>query len=273
MKKIITLLLLLSIAIPAISQVYTSEIPWEIRVALGTVDGVSTVSKFGENPTITTATDPEDVWDFGGLYTYSDTSDINYIASSSVSDTELVIVYGLDSLWRDTSQIVLVQGQTPQKLGFRFRRAYRMINIGDESFVGTITLATSSASWSGGAPTDDTKVRAQIINGNNQTLMTQYTVPASSTGLFTGAIISISGSGVSSQYLSVQLLVRPYGSVFQVKQTVQLVTDGTSTTQFLVFNPLNIPARSDLVVRVKEVSATMGVSASYGLTIVEDGAL
>jgi hypothetical protein len=270
MGRIIICISFLFAFFTATSQIYTSQIPFNNRVALGEVPGWSTVSKFGENPEITTGTDPEDVWDAGGLYTYSDTSDIKQIASSAVADSQLVIVYGLDSLWRDTFQIVTLQGQTPQNFGFRFRRVYRMINIDTTNISGTVTVITASGTYTNGVPDAATDIRAQIVNGNNQTLMTQYTIPANTTGLFTGAIIGMTTSGVQAQTAIFQLYVRPFGQVFQLKQTIALVGSGTSAAQLLVFNPLNIPEKSDIVIRISEVSATLGVSASYGITLVED---
>ena len=44
---------------------------WFQRVAEGEFSDYSYMEKFGENNEITTSTDPEDVWDGGGIYTFS----------------------------------------------------------------------------------------------------------------------------------------------------------------------------------------------------------
>ena len=41
---------------------------WFQKVAEGLVPGYSIMEKFGENPNVTTSTDPSDVWDKGGIY-------------------------------------------------------------------------------------------------------------------------------------------------------------------------------------------------------------
>ena len=41
-----------------------------LEVAKGNVVGHSQMNKYGHNPEVTTATDPEDVWSGGGLYEF-----------------------------------------------------------------------------------------------------------------------------------------------------------------------------------------------------------
>ena len=70
--------------------------PWDsgkvtdfnLRVSAGVVSGVSAVNVFGENTGIDTSTDPEDVWDVGGVMDLSliSTASIFTIVSSSASD-------------------------------------------------------------------------------------------------------------------------------------------------------------------------------------------
>ena len=43
-----------------------SEIPFNQKVTMGFYDDMGALDKFGLNPTITSGTDPEDVWEGGG---------------------------------------------------------------------------------------------------------------------------------------------------------------------------------------------------------------
>jgi len=48
-----------------------SQNSFYLDIACGCIDGYSTMNKFGENPEIDTDSDPEDIWDYGGVYTFS----------------------------------------------------------------------------------------------------------------------------------------------------------------------------------------------------------
>lgn len=72
----------------------TSSIGTEI--ALGLIPGYETVGNYGRNPSVSTSTDPEDVWESGGLYPGFDATDNENIsvASSSTSDAGTLVCSG-----------------------------------------------------------------------------------------------------------------------------------------------------------------------------------
>ena len=65
-----------------------------MQASLGKIEGVSHINKFGMNPQITTASDPEDVWDFEGTYTFSSSANIDSLSSSDAGDSQDVEVTG-----------------------------------------------------------------------------------------------------------------------------------------------------------------------------------
>ena len=70
-------------------------------VSEGLTPGYSRLNKFGRNPDIGTATDPEDVWDAGGVWVKPTQARIHDIASTSGNDAAAgsgaltIRVYGL----------------------------------------------------------------------------------------------------------------------------------------------------------------------------------
>ena len=62
------------------------------RIAQGLEPDKQILSKNGVNPDISTTSDPEDVWDNGGIYIWSTTADINRLSSSNDNDTVTITV-------------------------------------------------------------------------------------------------------------------------------------------------------------------------------------
>ena len=65
-----------------------------LEVARNNKTGISYINKFGRNPDIDTGTDPEDIWDVGGLWVPPTTARLHNIASSSANDTGSTVSSG-----------------------------------------------------------------------------------------------------------------------------------------------------------------------------------
>ena len=65
-----------------------------LEVAKGDVEGHVHINKFGRNSLITTASDPEDIWDGGGVYSPPTTARIHNIVSTSAQDAGTVLSTG-----------------------------------------------------------------------------------------------------------------------------------------------------------------------------------
>ncbi|CAN8142792.1 hypothetical protein THIOSC15_770002 [uncultured Thiomicrorhabdus sp.] len=133
-------------------------------------------------------------------YIWSTTPAIDSISSSSISDTGTIQVQGLDANWELITQVVTLNGQTRVALTTPLLRAFRGKNTGTIPLVGNIVIYENTA-LSGGLPTDTTKIRLIINNGNNQTLMALYTIPAGKTGYMRDWYASTAGASKNSQYI------------------------------------------------------------------------
>lgn len=239
-----------------------------IDIAAGRVPGTSAITKFGSNPSVETG--PEDVWDFGGIYTFSTAADITQLTSSNNGDTQAIMIWGLDTDWKDHVQTITLTGTTPKDLDTALIRVYRMINIGATDIAGELYLATSAATYVDvdGVPDVDNTVRAHIDNGNNQTLMAIYTIPAGMTGYFTKGYVGISvGGAVQSEGAHFTWRARPFGSVFAVKGEIELTTGANSWWQYTYDVPIAVPEKTDILIRCDDVTTTFGVVGSFELTL------
>jgi hypothetical protein len=218
--------------------------------------------KFGYNSDIDTSTDPEDIWDYGGIYTFpSDSGETIYISSSSSSDTSSFVVQGLDSNFYEKTETVTLNGQTSVEVG-SFSRVYRAFNDSSNDLNGDVYMYTTGT-VSAGVPQTATTVKAQVLTGFQQTQMAIYTVPADYTAYV--ADISCSAPRLANQTIAIQmhLDVREYDKVFRTR-LVFGVND--SLYQDQLFAPIVLPPKTDIRLRAQQVYASdTPVAASFDL--------
>lgn len=228
-------------------------------VSAGDVTGMSVVNKFGQNDDLNTST-YEDVWDVGGTYTYpaDGVADITHIVSSSGSDTGECEVQGLDINGDLVVQTKDLTGATPVALDTALWRAFRIKNTGTADYVGTVRAIDSG----------DTVTYAQVVIGNNQTLMALYTIPNGKTG-FLGQFVANLGATTRSVSASGRRLHRPYGGVFQLKDTFGVGSDGGTHG---VAYPLLEAISGKTDVRIEAIGSANGVSinARFSILLVDD---
>jgi hypothetical protein len=248
--------------------------PFNQAVALGIIPGYSSVSKFGTNPIITTATDPEDIWEFGGSYPYDadGTAPIQYTSSSNALDTgQSINVQGLDINGVFVSQDIITNGLTIVNLTTPLWRVFRLSNnaVVGKDITGTFYCHTSATVTAGVPP--NANVMAIITAGNNQTLMAVYTIPAGKTGYLYAreAGVELDGNAqVLAEYANIHSNTREHGMVFKVKKSFT-VFPGNPYTDKLSFYE-KIPALSDVKLTAKLVTATRGLWGSFDILLIDD---
>jgi hypothetical protein len=253
-----------------ISLIQTNR-SFELACSMGLIPGYSKVDKWGINDEITTASDPEDVWEGGGLYNYDadGTAPIVSLASDNGADTQEIYIEGLDINGVLVTQNITLAGTTRVALTTPLWRVFRMENEGTTNLVGTVFCYTGV----GTVPSiGDAEVRAIIDDGNNQTQMAIYTIPAGKVGfLYYGDIAMAFSSGpTGGEFARVTYRSRRFGKVFKIKKTITLTSGGSTIFQDYRRFPDIIPAKTDIRINVQEVSATMGVSASIDLLLINE---
>lgn len=235
-----------------------------LAIAKGEVIGTSAIAKFGENPDISSATTPEDIWDYGGIYTFSTTNDIDSISSSDAGDTHEITVVGLDVNWEEVIQTVILTGQTRKALDTPLIRVYRAYNSS-----GTVTLGDVYVYVNGpitlGVPDTAVDVRAMIRISHEQTMMLVYTVPAGKTAYWMGGYVSLSTTKAALAIFAFK--IREFGGVFRDQSAVS--TSSTGSNSFIInkFVPGVMPEKTDILVRCVEVSVN-GVGVSSGMDFI-----
>ena len=107
-----------------------------------------------------------------------------------------------------------------------------------------------------------TNIQAQIVDGNNQTLMTHYTIPAWKTWYLVKGI----ASAESWKSINMKFKVRELWGVFRVTQIFD-VFENPYSDYFKV--PIPIPEKSDIKVTGVWSVAT-ACSATYELILIDN---
>lgn len=245
-----------------------NQIPAPIRtdfiqaVELGHVPGYSIFRRFGFLPTVTTTTDPEDVWDVLGTKTYPTSAGELTVVSDDAADVaagtgaRTVNVAYLDSDYVMQNATVTMTGATPVVVAasaIRFIRAYVVTAGSGLQNAGPITAKIGA-----------TTVGQINDTGYNQTLQSHFTVPAGKRAYLLRYQFSQDG-GASNTLITLD--ARPEGGVFNTKIVSSL--EGAATTVIQEENIFGqvFAAKTDLKVVVRQVSQTVSVSATYTLLL------
>lgn len=221
-----------------------------IPIASGDVEGYSHINKFGYNDAIGASL--ETIWDQGGLYSYASTAGTLTVTSSSTDSGLSVEVQGLDSDYLPlTETIVASSGGT---VGTEeFNRVFRALVVSDADSTNADDITI----------TGDSKTLAKILEGNGQTLMSIYTVPANKTAYFMKFQGSVDAQNAAGKY---KLMVRPYGSSFNIKGQFGSAGGNPITYDYPV--PLVFTEKSDIEIRA--TSGNNGVGSIFDLILVDD---
>lgn len=255
-----------------------------LAIAKGDVTGTSFIHKFGKAPDFDAADNFVTIWDgandgdFSGSppmnYTYSATANIDTLSSSNAGDSQTVEIQGLDGNYALVTQSATLNGQSDVILTTPLLRVFRLKNTGTTDFAGDVWLRTNGSGQSGGVPTTANTVRLKVSNGNNQTLMAIYSVPAGKTAyirkIFAGFDTVTGGFFATPVASKIQLFVRPFGQVFQLKYDNAIISSGSSVLQEVYSEPEVVGEKSDIELRAETNTTATAVSGGFDIVLVDD---
>ena len=247
-----------------------------LNIAQGNVLNTTYIHKFGEAANLDTIDGFAEIWDGVnnlvsgkvGSYTYSITNDITSVSSSSVADTQNIEVFGLDINYNEITQTITLNGQNEILLNTPLIRIVRMINRGTITVIGEVYCYTSGATVSNGVPSPTSTIRAVINNGNNQTLMAIYTIPAGKTGYMRDWYSSLSKD--KNTTCVVKLRARPFGQVFHTKHTASISSTGSSYIQHKYEEPEIFNEKTDISIIGDTSTNDSGIGAGFDIVLVDN---
>jgi hypothetical protein len=239
--------------------------PLYFEIGRDNVAGFDSQFKFGQNPSV--GTSEEVIWDGGGNYTFLDTAETMTIVSTSDDDTLNgsgawnLIVYGLDSDWKEVSEYIILDGTTPVITTNSFLRVFRahIVNSGNPDPIGDGNLGNITITSTG-----STTLQAQIGIGNGQTLMCVYTIPAGKTGYVTGLSFAV-GQGRECTFFG--KFRNGVNGAFSVKYSLTLYQSSFFGTLEV---PLKIPEKVDMVITATATATPVKADASFGIILIDN---
>lgn len=245
-------------------------------VSLGLMPGYTWIDKYGINREITTGTDPEDCWEFGGIYNYDPvgTAPIQYVSCVDALDVGLIaVITGQDIDRNEIIQTVITNGQTNVTLDTPLWRVYRcrvLVPTGDvmnnDLYIHTDPTPTN------GVPAS-VAVRAIVGAETKSTLMCMYTIPKGKVGFLKRGEAGIGLEGNASalaEYAVISYKSNRLGYEFITGKEFTLVVGGGATYVDERTFPDPIPSGSDIKMTIDEVSATMGVWGTFDIMLVDE---
>jgi hypothetical protein len=232
----------------------------DIDIARGIYPALSGVRKFGVIPDIGIGDPPTDIWEFGlsqveYIFPVWGTAPIDTISSDNAADTMPLTVQGLDIDGYFVEQTVTLEGLDKVTLPTPLWRVFRMWNAGMNLVTGQspiilgVVYCYEDTSILLGVPEDDDKVRAVILDGNNQTQMMIYTIPKGHVAYMTRGETGLQKGGNQVGSATMQFRVRLFGGAFRTSKTVGLVSEGNS-----YFTTTRMP--SQLIPELTDIKAT-----------------
>ncbi len=237
----------------------------QLDLTRGLISGSSTVNKFGQNPDID-AGQTEDIWGVGGTFTPPTSAGTVSFVSSSANDASAgtgartLTVFGLDGNYDAASETITLNGTTPVATANSYFIIHRaLVETGGSG--GTNAGAITGTSNGGGAPTMIT-----VLAGKGQSQFGIYQVPAGYT-----AYIDIWDGGISGGTTgTVELFIKPFGGVFNLKGSLQLNAAGTSNTGRALFFPIQVTEKSVIKLVGTAVSNNTVVYGNFDLVLIQN---
>jgi len=255
--------------------------PWKLSIAKYKIPGYTWVDKFGRNSDLDTGTQPETIWELGGVYPWgNDSGETMYISSSNDTDTQSVefsvLTIDANDNWNLEVFKQQVAGQTKTQLlppsGDPVVRIFSMENEGNTDIAG-ILYAYYDSTVNNGTPNDLTAVLSVIFNGSNQTKQLNYTVPTGYVGFLIRGEAGV-GRGAGTDQVALSYRSRRFGKVFKTKKDFTLMTGGASIYKDERSIPDPIPAKTDLSIMTTFVSANnMTVWGTFDILLIEEDVL
>ena len=234
------------------------DYPYFLQVSRGLVAGHKRIFKFGHNPEIQDV--EETIWDAGGLYAYPSSAVAMTVTSGAgATDNDVQVnVAGLDTDYNEVNETVTLAGSGTATTTQTFLRVNRCFIVGSTAPTDDVTVANGGTTY------------AQITNGENQTLMSLWTVPAGYTAYLL-AIDATSFTEQNNKVATMRYLTRELNGVFRVKNKFDLFQ--ASFHQNYI-TPEPIPEKTDIEFRAVATSsnADLRVAASMDIVYIENTA-
>ena len=242
-----------------------------VDLELGRLGSTTSKYKFGyirglgSGVTIGTPATWVSLWSQGGLRTAPTSSFTPYLASSSGSDTAVVMtVIYLDASGHEQTASVTLTGQTGVSLGVTATEVSRAYNSSATDLVGDVSICIAD-NFSSGVPVTQAQIVAHIPAADQQTQKVAFRVPAGFQAIITEADLSVIRDSGAAGSAACVLQTRETGKVWRTRIPLELSSDGPLSRKV---SALVLPPLTDVRVLIRDISdAGTAVSGAISYTL------
>ncbi|HDY89017.1 MAG TPA: hypothetical protein ENH82_13000 [bacterium] len=230
------------------------------EATFGDVPGYHVIHKFAYNPDIDLG-DTEDVWDVGSDYLYFDTAEPMEVVSNDASDNvsgigaHTVKVFYLNSGFAESTEVVTLTGTTAVALIGTARRTWRAQILTAGTSGGCI--GNISIQGSGGGDLQ-AFIASVDSGGGNQTLMSQYTIPAS----HTATVLALHFSTGKNKDIDYLFQTREQGEVFRTQHRQDIYQNAEE-----IIIPIPLKEKTDIRIRGLADAANTPATCDYAMLL------
>ena len=233
------------------------DYPYPLQVSRGLVPDHKRIFKFGYNGTVQNV--EETVWETGGIYAHPTSAVAMTVTSASgASDNGVqVTVSGLDSNYYEVSETVTLTGSGTATTTQTFLRANRAFVSGSTEPAGAISITNGGITY-------------VYINGDNQSLMSVWTVPAD----YTAYLLQFDVSAFTEQnnkVATIRWVTRAFGGVYRTQNIFDLFQSSISQG---ITAPEPILEKTDIEFRAiaSGSNADLRISAAFDIIYIKNTA-
>lgn len=189
----------------------------------------------------------------------NESGDAYRIVRDAATGAAVFHVLGLDDFFAFKQEFVVTNGTTNVPTVNTYKRQYRARVFASAS-AGAIGVIASTAQ------TDGT-ISCQIVDGNNQTLMTVYTIAANKVGMLVGWWARLSKKKVTAS--NVKLRVGILDGVGYMTQNGAVDNGGSSEFKYDWAVPLIMPGGADIWVEADSSANDVGLAAGFDMILID----
>ena len=215
----------------------------------------------------------EDIWEYGGTRTPGAADAVHYISSSSAADTAVISIEAVknDGTWVKTT--VTLAGQTKTAIGTQFRWLNKVYNGNGTATAGNVYVYLDDT-VTAGVPQTAAKVQGYFAIANQESLQSQYHIPAGYTGINYSGLVGIGKDASNAASITMKFQVALSGCMFRTKTIIPVMSAGQSIIQRKFDFPALIPSGSCAKVVAGGGSAdNIQVSVDYQILVIRNDLL
>ena len=237
-----------------------------IETARDNVPGQSYEYKFGHQDAISNV--EIQIWDVAEAYVYQAAALPIFISSNDANDqatgtgARTVSIFGLDANYDEINEEVTLLSTTAVTTTNSYLRVFRLqVNTAGTGEKNAGILYAGASTVTAGVPADK---YAAIIPGENQTLMSLWTVPAGKTA-YIKRILTATAEATADRGAVVRLKIRELNKVFRTSDKFDLVREVISVKHWA---GIPVPEKSDIqMTAIRSGNTDLGVAGSFELMI------